>query len=140
MTPKSPSLSFSIIEANFKKYPNETALLPVPKDNIKGRRIYEMLSPSEIIVPANSEITFWTDVRIHTDNYSMCPLFLHNEMVDKGLTSKYIMVLWDHYDDGNVEDGGNVPFIIKNPTNSPITIYKNEKVLFCTNGDIYPAY
>lgn len=140
LTPRSPSLSFSLVDNEYKKYPNDVAVLPIPKNNITGRRIYEILSPTTITIPANSDVTIWCEIRIHTDNYSMCPIFLHDDMIDKGLTSKYIMKLWDHFDDEDMTEGANVPFIIRNPTNLNKVINKNEKILYCTNGDIYPAY
>lgn len=137
--PRSDAFKTFVVDNSKRVHPTASVQIPRKRNNDIDSRLYEVLCPVNVTIPANSIVKIWTDVRLVCNEWAYVTVRIYKDLYAAGLRTKYGTILWEKQDDLDETTGGNFYIDIKNTNSQPFTISAGDKLATVVNGPFYPA-
>ena len=117
---------FEYVKKEMQQY--EGKVPPLPKRATKFSAGYDFYSPVDVIIPANSSVLVWTNVKAKFMEDEVLILCVTSGMGKRGLMLANNLGIIDSDYYNNVNNDGNIGFRLYNFTNSDYEIKVGDKI------------
>ena len=116
---------FQVVDNAFRKHNTDITL---PRRATKKSSGYDFYSPIEIVIPPQSSVLIFSDVKAYMQDDEELLLFPRSGLGIKGIIIRNTIGKIDSDYYANADTGGNIGLSIWNTTDKPFTINKNDRV------------
>lgn len=119
-------MRFEVVKDEKRKFPNEKIKLPERKTLYSAG--YDFYSNEDYILKQNEYHIFWTDIKFYSFFNTYLQLSIRSSLSTKGLilANGVGIIDADYYN--NIDNDGNIGFVLKNTSYTPYFIKKGDRI------------